>query len=63
MEDWKLEETKIRHRDCDELRQRHLEEIADLEWRLADTNDRELIPLIKALYEQLEYYDEMRGYM
>lgn len=63
MGNWKLAETNIRHRDSDPIRQKHLEEIADLEWRLADTNDRELIPLIKALYEQLEYYDEMRGYM
>lgn len=62
MGNWKLVETKIRHRANDPIRQKHLEEIADLEWRLADTNDRELIPLIKALYEELEYYDETKGY-
>lgn len=62
MGNWKLVETKIRHRDSDPIRQKHLEQIAELEWRLADSGDAELLKEIKLLYMQLEIYDEMEGY-
>jgi len=51
-----------RMKEYDSVRIKHLEQIAMLEWQLADSGDRSLVPIIQRLYEQLEIYDEMEGY-
>ena len=58
----KLQTTVIRHRDNDPLRKQHLEYIASLERELAETCDRALLPFIQNMYEQLNYYDKLKGY-
>ena len=45
------------------MRQQHIEQIKVLEKAYYETGNMEIAEIIKKMYKQLDYYDELEGYI